>query len=64
MLIGRQDPLPGIFPQIHLPDKTVGRRYVCLRQQKGIFTIEDLHALNKTRSMSTMNALWRICAQP
>src|SRR5207249_1507995 len=27
MVVGRQDPILGIFPEINLPDKTVGRRH-------------------------------------
>ncbi|HET8910066.1 MAG TPA: protein kinase [Ktedonobacteraceae bacterium] len=49
MVVGRHDPILGIFPQINLADKTVGRRHAYLRNQQGIFTVEDLNALNKTR---------------
>jgi hypothetical protein len=49
MVVGRQDPVLGIFPEINLPDKTVGRRHAYVRNQHGQFTVEDLNALNKTR---------------
>jgi serine/threonine-protein kinase len=49
MVVGRQDPVLGIFPEINLADKTVGRRHAYLRNQQGQFTVEDLNALNKTR---------------
>jgi len=49
MVVGRQDPILGIFPEINLPDKTVGRRHAYLRHQHGVYTVEDLNALNKTR---------------
>jgi serine/threonine-protein kinase len=49
MVVGRQDPVLGIFPEINLPDKTVGRRHAYMRNQQGQFTVEDLNALNKTR---------------
>lgn len=49
MVVGRQDPTLGIFPEINLADKTVGRRHAYLRNQQGAFTVEDLNALNKTR---------------
>lgn len=49
MVVGRQDPTLGIFPEINLADKTVGRRHAYLRNQQGQFTVEDLNALNKTR---------------
>jgi serine/threonine-protein kinase len=49
MVVGRQDPTLGIFPEINLADKTVGRRHAYLRNQQGTFTVEDLNALNKTR---------------
>ena len=49
MVVGRQDPVLGIFPEINLPDKTVGRRHAYVRNQQGQFTLEDLNALNKTR---------------
>ena len=49
MVVGRQDPILGIFPEINLADKTVGRRHAYLRNQQGAFTVEDLNALNKTR---------------
>lgn len=49
MVVGRQDPTQGIFPEINLTDKTVGRRHANLRNQQGQFTVEDLNALNKTR---------------
>lgn len=49
MVVGRQDPTLGIFPEVTLADKTVGRRHANLRNQQGQFTVEDLNALNKTR---------------
>ncbi len=49
MIVGRQDPILGIFPEVTLGDKTVGRRHAYLRNQQGVFTVEDLNALNKTR---------------
>jgi len=49
MVVGRQDPILGIFPDIPLADKTVGRRHAYLRNQQGTYTVEDLNALNKTR---------------
>lgn len=49
MVVGRQDPTLGIYPEINLADKTVGRRHAYLRHQKGTYTVEDLNALNKTR---------------
>jgi len=49
MVVGRQDPILGIFPEISLADKTVGRRHAYLRNQQGTYTVEDLNALNKTR---------------
>lgn len=49
MIVGRQDPILRIFPEITLADKTVGRRHAYLRNQQGMFTVEDLNALNKTR---------------
>jgi eukaryotic-like serine/threonine-protein kinase len=49
MVVGRQDPILGIFPEINLADKTVGRRHAYLRNQQGTYTVEDLNALNKTR---------------
>jgi serine/threonine-protein kinase len=49
MVVGRQDPVLGIFPEITLADKTVGRRHAYVRNQQGKYTIEDLNALNKTR---------------
>jgi len=49
MVVGRQDPILGIFPEINLADKTVGRRHAYLRNQQGSYTVEDLNALNKTR---------------
>jgi len=51
MVVGRHDPVLGIFPEINLPDKTVGRRHAYLRYkpQAGQYTVEDLNALNKTR---------------
>ncbi len=49
MVVGRQDPTLGIFPEISLADKTVGRRHAYLRHQQGKYSVEDLNALNKTR---------------
>lgn len=49
MVVGRQDPTLGIYPEISLADKTVGRRHAYLHNQQGTFTVEDLNALNKTR---------------
>jgi serine/threonine protein kinase len=49
MVVGRQDPTLGIYPEISLADKTVGRRHAYLRNQQGTYTVEDLNALNKTR---------------
>ncbi|HET9921121.1 MAG TPA: protein kinase [Ktedonobacteraceae bacterium] len=49
MVVGRQDPILGIYPEINLADKTVGRRHAYLRNQHGNYTVEDLNALNKTR---------------
>ena len=51
MVVGRHDPVLGIYPEINLPDKTVGRRHAYLRYQpqQGQYTVEDLNALNKTR---------------
>lgn len=49
MVVGRQDPILGIFPEVNLADKTVGRRHAYLRNQQGTYTVEDLNALNKTR---------------
>ncbi len=49
MVVGRQDPVLGIFPEITLADKTVGRRHAYVRNQHGQYTVEDLNALNKTR---------------
>jgi len=49
MVVGRQDPTRGIYPQVNLVDKTVGRQHAYLRNQQGTFTVEDLDALNKTR---------------
>jgi serine/threonine protein kinase len=49
MVVGRQDPTLGIYPEVNLADKTVGRRHAYLRNQQGMFTVEDLNAMNKTR---------------
>src|SRR6266487_5797262 len=49
MVVGRQDLTLGIFPEIPLNDKTVGRRHANLHNQQGHFTVEDLNSLNKTR---------------
>jgi serine/threonine protein kinase len=49
MLVGRQDPKVGIFPEINLGDMKVGRRHAHLRNRGGTFTIEDLNSTNKTR---------------
>jgi hypothetical protein len=48
MLIGRQDPTVGIFPEINLVDMKVGRRHAYLRNRQGIFTVQDLNSVNKT----------------
>jgi serine/threonine protein kinase len=53
MTVGRQDPSLGIYPEINLPDKTVGRRHAYLRNKQGRYTVEDLNALNKTRLNGT-----------
>ena len=49
MVVGRNDPTIGIYPEIVLADKTVGRKHAYLRNQQGTYTVEDLNALNKTR---------------
>lgn len=49
MLVGRQDPKVGIFPEINLTDMKVGRRHAYLRNRQGTFTVEDLNSTNKTR---------------
>jgi serine/threonine-protein kinase len=49
MVVGRQDPTLGIFPEVNLADKTVGRRHAYLHHKQGTYTVEDLNALNKTR---------------
>ncbi len=49
LVVGRKDPTLGIYPEIPLTDKTVGRRHAYLRYQQGKYTVEDLNALNKTR---------------
>ena len=49
MVVGRHDPVLGIYPEINLADKTVGRRHAYLRYQHGKYSVEDLNALNKTR---------------
>lgn len=49
MIVGRQDPTMGNFPEISLMDKTVGRRHAYLHNQHGTFSVEDLNAMNKTR---------------
>lgn len=49
MIVGRQDPTMGNFPEISLMDKTVGRRHAYLHNQRGTFSVEDLNAMNKTR---------------
>jgi serine/threonine protein kinase len=49
MLVGRQAPKVGIFPEINLTDMKVGRRHAYLRNRQGTFTIEDLNSTNKTR---------------
>jgi serine/threonine protein kinase len=49
MVVGRHDPILGIFPEVNLADKTVGRRHAYIRNQQGKFSVEDLNALNKTR---------------
>jgi len=51
MLVGRKDPTLGIYPEILLTDtdKTVGRKHAHLRNQQGIYTVEDLSSQNRTR---------------
>ena len=51
MLVGRRDPTLGIYPEILLTDtdKTVGRKHAYLRNQQGIYTVEDLSSQNRTR---------------
>jgi len=49
MVVGRQDPNLGIFPDVTLAHKSVGRRHAYLRNRRGTFTVEDLKAMNKTR---------------
>jgi serine/threonine protein kinase len=49
MVVGRHDPVLGIYPEVNLADKTVGRRHAYLRYQHGQYSVEDLNALNKTR---------------
>lgn len=49
IVVGRQDPTQGIYPEVNLADKTVGRRHAYLRRQQSTYTVEDLNALNKTR---------------
>jgi eukaryotic-like serine/threonine-protein kinase len=49
MIVGRQDPTQGIYPEINLTDKTVGRQHAYLRNKQGTYTVEDLNSLNKTR---------------
>jgi len=49
MVVGRQDPNLGIFPDVTLAHKSVGRRHAHLRNRHGTFTVEDLKAMNKTR---------------
>jgi pSer/pThr/pTyr-binding forkhead associated (FHA) protein len=49
IVVGRQDPKLGIFPEVSLEHKTVGRRHAYLRSKQGTYTVEDLNALNKTR---------------
>jgi serine/threonine protein kinase len=51
MLVGRKDPTLGIYPEILLTDtdKTVGRKHAYVRNQQGIYTVEDLSSQNRTR---------------
>ncbi len=49
MVVGRQDPTIGNYPEVSLADKTVGRRHAYLHNKQGTYTVEDLNALNKTR---------------
>ena len=49
MIVGRQDPTQGIYPEINLTDKTVGRQHAYLRNKQGTYTVEDRRSLNKTR---------------
>jgi serine/threonine protein kinase len=54
MIVGRKDPTQGIYPEILLTDKTVGRKHAHIQNQQGTYTIEDLNALNKTRLNSVI----------
>ncbi len=49
MIVGRQDPTQGIYPEVSLADKTVGRQHAYLRNKQGTYTVEDRRSLNKTR---------------
>ncbi|MBA2680302.1 MAG: protein kinase [Ktedonobacteraceae bacterium] len=49
MLVGRQDPTRGNYPEVSLTDKTVGRTHAYLRNKQGTYTIEDHGSRNKTR---------------
>ena len=49
MVVGRHDPVLGIYPEVNLADKTVGRRHAYLHYRHGQYSVEDLNALNKTR---------------
>src|SRR5437879_6151137 len=63
MVVGRQDPILGFYPEINLADKTVGRRHAYMRNQQGTFTVEDLNALNKTRLNGNLDTTRRTYAQ-
>ncbi|GCE48813.1 serine/threonine protein kinase [Thermosporothrix hazakensis] len=49
LIVGRRDPTLGIYPDIDLADKTVGRRHAYLHRQGDTYTVEDLESRNKTR---------------
>ncbi len=54
ILIGRQDPVSGIFPEIDLTDHGgdeggVSRKHARIAYQDGQFTLEDLNSANGTR---------------
>jgi pSer/pThr/pTyr-binding forkhead associated (FHA) protein len=54
VLIGREDPVSGVFPEINLDphngvDNGVGRTHAKLTTMGGQVYIEDLNSVNKTR---------------
>ncbi len=49
MLVGRQDPRVGIYPEVNLQHKTLNRVHAKLRSHNGSYTVEDLNSINKTR---------------